>query len=82
MDLFLFRDFSALFIVLTVVPLCVATLGSLILAVVQAATTVQEQTSLYLVRVIGALVGLGILLPWGWKELTRFTIESFVSGVP
>ena len=68
--------------VISGVPLVVSAISGLIVAVIQAATQVQEQTSSYLVKFSAVSLSLVILSGWIGNEMLNFTRELFRSLVP
>lgn len=59
------------------IPLLCSSLTALSISIIQAATQVQEQTSVYLARCISMFVVLYLLSTWLWSELMHFFEEIF-----
>ena len=64
------------------IPLVVSAISGLIVAILQAATQVQEQTSSYLVKFSAVSVTLVLFSGWIGNEMLNFTRELFNSLVP
>lgn len=54
------------------IPIALAVFSGLIVAVLQAATSVQEQTSAYLVKFLSLVISLIVCGPWFAKMLMDF----------
>ncbi|MFW5740537.1 MAG: flagellar biosynthetic protein FliQ [Myxococcota bacterium] len=60
--------------------LAVAALVGLIMAVLQAATQVQDPTLAHLPRVVAVAAALALFGPWMGREIAAFAIRAFGGG--
>lgn len=60
--------------------LAVAALVGLIMAVVQAATQVQDPTLAHLPRLVAVAAALAVFGPWMGREIAAFAIRAFGGG--
>ena len=68
--------------VISGIPLVISSISGLLVAILQAATQVQEQTSSYLVKFGAVSITLVILSSWIGNEMLNFTRELLGSLVP
>ncbi|MCU0680893.1 MAG: type III secretion system export apparatus subunit SctS [Polyangiaceae bacterium] len=67
-------------VVVSLPALAVAALVGLLVAVVQAATQVQDQTIAHLPRLVAVVAALALLGPWMGRQLAAFAARMFVGG--
>lgn len=67
-----------LFLICSGVPLGLAALVSILLAVLQSATQVQEQTVQFVVRVVATASVIAVGWSWGFEELVELMRQSFL----
>lgn len=60
--------------------LAVAAVVGLVMAVVQAATQVQDPTLAHLPRVVAVAAALAIFGPWMGREIAAFAVRAFSGG--
>lgn len=75
----LLRESCMLVVLLSGLPLLVSTVCGLLLAVVQAATQIQEQTLSYVCKAGSVGIVLYVAGPWGIEALTQFIQECFAA---
>lgn len=61
------------------IPLLISSVAGLTVAVVQAATQIQEQSISHLVRFLAVVVVIALLGPWFMTEMTQF-IQTMISS--
>ncbi|MCF8009904.1 MAG: flagellar biosynthesis protein FliQ [Clostridiales bacterium] len=64
-------------IIVMLPPLGVALLSGLVVAILQAATQIQEQSLAFVPKIVAVLVTLAITAPWIIRVLTSFTTELY-----
>ncbi len=62
------------------VPLLISSIAGLVVAVIQAATQIQEQSISHLVRFVAVGVVIAMLGPWFFSEITEF-IQQMLGSI-
>ena len=70
-----------LVLLLSAPPVIVAALVGLLVALVQAATQIQEQTVAFVPKLLAMIVVLGLSLPWVLSRLIEYS-EHLISNIP
>lgn len=68
---------SMLILVLSMLPICVATFVGLLVSLLQALTQIQEQTLSFAVKLIAVAVTLLLSAHWLGAELYNYTVSIF-----
>lgn len=67
-------------VVISLPALAVAALVGLVVAILQAATQVQDQTIAHLPRLVAVVAALALLGPWMGRQLAAFAARMLVGG--
>lgn len=77
----LFSDCIYYIVLISAPPLLVATVVGLIISIVQAATSIQEQTITFVPKILAILIVVVILFSWMTNVLGEYTVQLF-SRIP
>ncbi|MBN8548191.1 MAG: flagellar biosynthetic protein FliQ [Deltaproteobacteria bacterium] len=77
----LLREACLLVLLLSVAPLAIASGCGLVVAILQAATQIQEQSIVYVVKFCAVSAALVLLWNWMSEELVRFLQQALYSFV-
>ena len=77
-DIFIKRP--VLSVVVSLPALAVAAVVGIVVAVLQAATQVQDQTIAHLPRLVAVVAALALLGPWMGRQIVAFAARVFVGG--
>ena len=72
------RDAVSLVLLLAAPLLGVGLALGLVIGVLQAITSIQEQTLSFIPKVVGAMIAFLVALPWMLRLLTSYTAQLFV----